>query len=112
MGVDVELHAMMPARPRNWELSRATLLAEIGDEEDILSDMISSLDPEAYPVLGGVDPYGDTFLDADGALAALAEIGRLKVSRPALPTPVIDGLERILQHCVQRPGAVVEFIGD
>ncbi|MFE7192248.1 hypothetical protein [Kitasatospora sp. NPDC057541] len=111
MGVDVEWHSKAHEQ-WDWELSRSTLLAEFGDTDHVLSDLISALDPAAYPVLGAVDPYGDTCLDGAGAREALSEVGKLKALQPLGSVPPLDALEEILRSCIGRPGTVVAFIGD
>ncbi|MFF8775130.1 hypothetical protein [Kitasatospora sp. NPDC015120] len=112
MGMDVELHSMAPPLPMDWEKSRCTLLSEMGDRGDILSDFISSLDPKVYPILGSLDPYGDSCLAGEYALRALVEVGKLKTSRSSIPSEKLAELERLMLECVKRPGAVLIFIGD
>ncbi|GAA3011131.1 hypothetical protein GCM10020229_23340 [Kitasatospora albolonga] len=111
MGIDVEWHSE-DSDLSDWEASRRTLIGDVGDDDEILSDLVSGLNPADYPALGAVDPYGDTHLDSAGAEKLLAEVLRLTSSQPAEIATMLTSVATLLENCIDRPGTFVVFAGD
>ncbi|MEU5085095.1 MULTISPECIES: hypothetical protein [Streptomyces] len=113
MGIDLELHSSRPANS-NWRKSRVTLLRSSYGHGDALADALGSLHLFGVPGrLTAVDPYGDTLMNEQEAVAALQEIHSLRQRcGDERQLAALDDLATLLAECAATPGSYLWFAGD
>ncbi|MET9611431.1 hypothetical protein [Kitasatospora indigofera] len=108
MGLDVFWHSEMPDLT-GWNSLQRTVVEAFSDEDDILMNTVSALPRENYPVLFGIDLYGDTILSprqCETARSELREIQEWKENQQLVR------LDALLGKCIQAPGTCVQISGD
>lgn len=76
-----------------------------------LSKVLPPLGDPDFPVLGLVDPYGDTFFSSLQMKAVLPELRRLKQLVPNPPAVLID-VEELAEQCAEGVHVFLVFVGD
>ncbi|MEU8514687.1 hypothetical protein AB0C76_24270 [Kitasatospora sp. NPDC048722] len=108
MGLDVFWHSERPD-PTRWESLEKTLLGSLHDGDDVLMDIVTELPRVEFPVLAGIDPYGDTVLDSRQCTTARAEVQEIPAWRE---NAQLVSLEALLGGCSEAPGTYVYVAGD
>ena len=96
-------------------------LADLGDVRDLVpsfpSDVGSALpgigERESYPLLGHVDPFGETCFNQLQVSTLLAELDHLAATKPNADRKALAGAVRVLVAThMSRPHRYLWFIGD
>ncbi len=65
-----------------------------------------------YPILGHVDPYGDTILNRMQVRTLLGEMDNLRSDEKIIPTGFRQSLTGLCEKCLERPHRFLWFIGE
>ena len=76
-----------------------------------LSRVLPPAGDPGFPMLGLLDPYGDTTFSSLQMRAVLPELHRLKQLTPS-PPPVLDELEELAEECADGVHVFLVFVGD
>jgi hypothetical protein len=97
--------------PLTVELRDASgrVLGRTGGAE--LDRVMPPTDDPDFPMLGHVDPYGDTVFNPLQMRKVLPEIRLLKRLAPN-PGPVLDELETLAEQCEEGVHIFLVFVGD
>ncbi|MEV8378124.1 hypothetical protein AB0P21_35625 [Kribbella sp. NPDC056861] len=74
--------------------------------------VLSEVDRSAYPILGHVDPYGDTILNRLQVESLLGEIDALRGNGDVIPKTFAEDLIGLCDKCLSKPHRFLWFIGD
>ena len=108
MGLDVYWHFGVPDLT-SWESSQRTVVDELWDTDHLFAEAIEKTSRGEFPVLFGIDLYGDTVLNSEQSATALAELARIPGGSE---NPQVGLVERLLRKCIGTPGMHIAFIGD
>ncbi|MEV7028401.1 hypothetical protein [Kitasatospora sp. NPDC093558] len=86
-----------------------TVLESLHDGDDVLMDIVTGLPREDFPVLGTIDPYGDTVLDSRQCATARAEVRGIPDWRN---NSQLVSLDALLSKCSEAQGTYVYVAGD
>lgn len=77
--------------------------------------LVTWTDREEYPMLGHVDPYGNTIYNRGQMETLMVELDRLRTSLFSRNDDMFDSLEQVLRLCengIRRPHRYLWFVGD
>lgn len=77
---------------------------------DLAAAMPHHADPD-YPMLGFVDPYGNTVFNPLQMAVVLPELRRLRERMPN-PPPVLGEVEKLAEECANGVHVYLVFVGD
>ena len=84
---------------------------QIDDEAVELTRALPPTGDPDFPMLGLIDPYGNTWFSPMQMRAVVPEIRRLRALLPN-PPEVLDDLEDLALVCAEEPHVFLVFIGD
>lgn len=102
MGLNIELQDELGGR-----------IAGVDDPRDLLATLLPQVGDDAYPMLGSIDPYGDTTFNNLQMRRFLAEWDA--VSQKARTTEeqfLVSAIESLAQRCRAEVHVYLKFIGD
>lgn len=82
-------------------------ITENGEVRDILPEFS---DPQ-FPLLGFVDPYGDTVFNSGQMRAVIPELQMLRPRHPGAES-LFDRIDAFAQQCSEGVGLFLVFVGD
>jgi hypothetical protein len=74
--------------------------------------VLAGIDRTQYPMLGHLDPYGDTILNRMQVGTLLAEVSTLRSELAIIPHSFADELEDMCAECLRRPHHFLWFVGE
>lgn len=74
--------------------------------------VLAGVDPKGYPILGHLDPYGDTILNGMQVKTLLKEIELVREDERIIVATFADTLVAMCHECLSRPHQFLWFIGD
>ena len=93
------------------QTSAGTTIASVTEGAVDLSRVLPPFADPAFPYLGLIDPYGDTWFSSLQMHALLPEIRRLRSSIPE-PSGVLMRVEELAQQCAASVHIFLRFVGD
>ena len=90
---------------------RGEVLAAVPADPDF-DPVQRGVDRTAYPVLGHLDPHGDTILNRMQARTLKEEIVRCRAECSLIPAPFAATLLDLCEQALARPHRFLWFIGD
>lgn len=91
--------------------SRGEILDSVRSDPDF-DPVLAGIDRTIYPILGHIDPYGDTVLNGMQVETLLTEISRLRPEGTVIPDQFADELIELCRKCLTRPHQFIWFIGE
>jgi hypothetical protein len=91
--------------------SRGEILESV-DAEPKFDPVSLGIDRVAYPILGHLDPYGDTVLNRMQVRTLLEEIDRLGSGERFFSTRFRESLTDLCVKCLARPHQFLWFVGE
>jgi hypothetical protein len=104
----MEAEVAMTVELRNAQGKALRRLAE--NAADLSRVLPPAGDPD-FPMLGLLDPYGDTTFSSLQMRAVIPEVRRLKQLTPNPPV-VLDDLEELAEECADGVHVFLVFVGD
>jgi hypothetical protein len=80
--------------------------------DPVFDPVLAGIDRMAYPILGHIDPYGDTVLNSMQVETLLTEITRLLPESSVIPDRFANALIQICRKCLSRPHQFIWFVGE
>ena len=74
--------------------------------------VLLGIDRVAYPILGHLDPYGDTILNRMQVRTLLDEIDRLGSDAKLIPPQFQESIVELCKKCLAKPHRFLWFIGE
>ncbi len=89
-------------------------IESIADPKNLLAGLLPSLEKgDAYPMLAGIDPYGDTIFNPRQARRFLREWADLvSNARTREERALVSEIERLARRCADEVHKYLRFIGD
>lgn len=91
--------------------SRGEVLGSV-DADPKFDPVLLGIDRDAYPILGHLDPYGDTILNRIQVRSLLGEISRLGPEDKLVPVQFRESLVALCEKCLAHPHQFLWFIGE
>ena len=89
------------------------VLDRLEDPDDFLKRNLELLDPEKYPLLTAIDPYGDAVFNRRQMPQFVREWHAVRDhARGHLDPRFLDGVENLARACEEEPHRYLKFIGD
>jgi hypothetical protein len=88
---------------------------EVLDSVDVdpeFDPVLLGIDRAAYPILGHLDPYGDTILNRMQVRTLLEELDRLGPDNRVMPAQFRASMVELCEKCLARPHRFLWFIGE
>jgi len=89
-------------------------IENVADGKNLLANLLSPVErSDAYPMLAGIDPYGDTVfnpLQIPRFLSEWAEVGAN--ARTQEERELVSEIERLARRCADEVHTYLKFIGD
>jgi hypothetical protein len=102
VGLNIELQDELGSR-----------LDGVDDPKELLSGLLPSVGDDAYPMLGSIDPYGDTVFNNLQMRRFLAEWAMLlRNARAAEEQLLVSTIESLARRCRDEVHVYLKFIGD
>ena len=74
--------------------------------------VLLGIDRVAYPILGHIDPYGDTILNRMQVRTLMQEIDNLESDGNLIPADFRGALIGLCEECLAQPHRFMWFIGE
>lgn len=74
--------------------------------------VLSGVDRKRYPILGHLDPYGDTVLNRLQVQSLLEELSEVRSDPEIVSAEFADTLVLLCHKCLQRPHRFLRFVGE
>jgi hypothetical protein len=74
--------------------------------------VLSGVDRKTYPILGHLDPYGDTVLNRLQVETLLEELSEVRSNPEIVSAEFADTLVMLCHECLQRPHRFLRFVGE
>ncbi len=84
----------------------------VGGTFDAAGDFDTVLDSLVFPLVGGIDPYGDTALSAEQMPALLTDIRAALVNATGSQRRGLLRLSVMAERCLAEPALALRFEGD
>lgn len=91
--------------------SRDEVLASLAASPEF-DPVLLGIDRVAYPILGHIDPYGDTILNRMQVRTLMEEIDRLGSGEKLIPADLRVALIGLCKECIAHPHRFTWFIGE
>lgn len=91
--------------------ARGEALRRIVEGASELSKALPPVGDPGFPMLGLLDPYGDTVFSSLQMRAVIPELRKLKQLMPNAP-PVLEELEELAHECADGVHVFLVFVGD
>jgi hypothetical protein len=90
-----------------------TRVDEVGDPKNYLGKLLPELDGENCPVLGGIDPYGDTIFNRIQMRRFLVEWMEVSTkAETAEERQLVSKIEELARRCRDEVHLYIRFVGD
>ncbi len=90
---------------------RGELVASVAADPEF-DPVLRGVDRKRYPILGHLDPYGDTVLNRLQVESLLAEISEVRSDPDIMPEEFADKLMALCHECLRRPHRFLRFVGE
>jgi hypothetical protein len=89
-------------------------IESIADPKSLLADLLPPDEKsDAYPMLAGIDPYGDTIFNPIQIRRFLSEwVGVVSTARTQEGRELVQEIERLARRCSDEVHTYLKFIGD
>ncbi|SDT33035.1 hypothetical protein SAMN05428941_2489 [Streptomyces sp. 2114.2] len=74
--------------------------------------VLSGVDRKRYPILGHLDPYGDTVLNRLQVESLVEEISEVRTNQEIISSEFADKLVALCRECLLRPHRFLWFVGE
>lgn len=74
--------------------------------------VLLGIDRVGYPILGHLDPHGDTILNVMQVRTLLEEIDRLGSDNRVIPAEFRESIVQLCKKCLARPHQFLWFVGE
>jgi hypothetical protein len=91
--------------------SKGDLVASVVSDPGF-DPVLSGVDRKRYPILGHLDPYGDTVLNRLQVQSLLEEISEVRSNPEIVPAGFADELVALCRECLLRPHRFLRFVGE
>jgi len=91
--------------------SRGLLVASVVADPDF-DPVLMGVDRQKYPMLGHLDPYGDTVLNRLQVESLLKEISEVRCNPEIVSAEFADKLVALCRECLHRAHRFLWFVGD
>lgn len=91
--------------------ARGEILASLRADPNF-DPVLAGVDRLAYPILGHIDPYGDTILNGMQVETLLTEVARMPPESNIIPDQFADALVELCRKCLSKPHQFIWFIGE
>ena len=91
--------------------SRGEVLESLAADPEF-DPVLLGIDRVAYPILGHIDPYGDTVLNSMQVRSLLEELDRLGPDDKMIPAQFRASIAVLCEKCLARPHRFLWFIGE
>jgi len=91
--------------------SRGEVLESLAADPEF-DPVLLGIDRVAYPILGHIDPYGDTVLNRMQVRSLLEELDRLGPDDKMIPAQFRASIAVLCEKCLARPHRFLWFIGE
>jgi hypothetical protein len=91
--------------------SAGEILGSVTADPDF-DPVLAEIDRSSHPILGHLDPYGDTVLNRMQVASLIAEISRVRGEGILIREPFARELVELCEECLRRPHRFIWFIGE
>jgi hypothetical protein len=92
--------------------ARGNVLRRVVERIEVLAKALPPVEDPDFPMLGLLDPYGDTVFSSMQMRSVIPEIRRLRELSPPSAHDVLDDLEGLASECADRAHVFLVFVGD
>jgi hypothetical protein len=91
--------------------SRGDILESVSANPNF-DPVLAGVDRAAFPILGHLDPYGDTVLNRMQVETLLKEISQIRLDHSIIPVQFVEPLVGLCERCLSRPHRFLWFVGE
>lgn len=91
--------------------AKGDVLGRIVEGANDLAKLLPPMGDPDFPMLGFLDPYGDTFFSGVQMRRVIPELRKLRELTPQ-PPPVLEDLEDLASECAEGVHRFLVFVGD
>ncbi len=91
--------------------AKGNVIRRIVEGANDLTKLMPPMDDPDFPMLGLLDPYGDTFFSGTQMRRVIPELRKLR-DLTLHPPPVLDELDDLASECAEGVHRFLVFVGD